>query len=339
MGRFLLHAPNVHVGGGLVLLKYLLSVPYLGRLWASLDLRAAPLLVLPDGADYHFVNPSPLGRLKAEFRLYQTARDDDIVLCFNGMPPLLPVRGRIILFQQNRNLLGLNPLSHFSGRTRIRLTLERLICRIFKKRASEYIVQTPSMQAAVMAWHGGCPVVRVIPFMEMHAIVHAQSPAREHCDFVYVADGEAHKNHRKLIGAWILLAQQGIYPSLGLTLPNRNMALWREIEEQIVEHRLRIVNFGTMPHDEVLGLYGSARALVFPSTTESFGLPLLEAERAGLPIIAAELDYVRDVCQPCQTFDPHSSRSIADAMKRFLNKSADVLKIRTAAEFLDEIQR
>jgi glycosyltransferase involved in cell wall biosynthesis len=175
--------------------------------------------------------------------------------------------------------------------------------------------------------------------MEMHTGGRAHLPAREKCDFIYVADGEAHKNHRKLVDAWILLAHQGIYPSLGLTLPARFTPLWQEIEQLIGEHNLHIVNFGAMPHDEVLDLYGNTLALVFPSTTESFGLPLLEAANAGLPIIAAELDYVRDVCQPCQTFNPHSSRSIADAVKRFLNKPDDVLRIRTAVQFLEEIQR
>ena len=39
---------------------------------------------------------------------------------------------------------------------------------------------------------------------------------------------------------------------------------------------------------------------------ESFGLPLLEASSIDLPIIASESDYVRDVCEPAQTFDPNS---------------------------------
>ena len=337
MGRLLLHAPNVHVGGGFVLLKDILSVPYSGQLWANLDMRASTLLELPAGAEYYFVRPSLVDRVKAEFRLYRTANSDDIVFCFHGMPPLLPARGRVIVFQQNRLYLGLDSLSNFSTRTRIRLACERFVCRLFKKRAAEYIVQTPSMQSEVIAWHGGNPVVRVIPFMKPASVKSAASTAEDPVDFVYVADGEAHKNHRALISAWILLAQEGIYPSLGLTLPDRSMSLWQEFEPKIAMHRLRIVNFGAMSHEAILALYCSAQALVFPSITESFGLPLLEAAQAGLPIIASELDYVRDVCEPCETFNPHSSRSIARAIKRFLNMPGDRLRIRTAAEFLDEI--
>ena len=46
-------------------------------------------------------------------------------------------------------------------------------------------------------------------------------------------------------------------------------------------------------------------ALIFPSYIESFGLPLLEASENKIPIIAPELDYVRDVCNPSETFNPH----------------------------------
>jgi glycosyltransferase involved in cell wall biosynthesis len=338
VGRLLLHAPNVHVGGGLVLLKELLAARDLGALWANLDIRAAEALDLPDGIDCNFVQPSPLGRLLAEIRLKSAARNDDLVLCFHGMPPIFPIRGRVVVFQQNRNYLGLNPLSDFSGRTRIRLALERFICRAFKRHVSEYVVQSPSMKSALVGWHSGSPVVHVIPFMGTAPAAPNYLTAFDPCDFVYVADGEAHKNHSNLLAAWILLAQEQIYPTLGLTLPDRAASLWREFELQAKVHRLRVRNFGVLSHDQVLSLYRSAKALVYPSIGESFGLPLLEATRLALPVIASELDYVRDVCQPVETFDPESPVSIARAIKRFLGIPSAAVRIRSADEFLGELR-
>jgi glycosyltransferase involved in cell wall biosynthesis len=92
-----------------------------------------------------------------------------------------------------------------------------------------------------------------------------------------------------------------------------------------------------MPHEKVLSLYATARAMIFPSTSESFGLPLIEATHAGLPILASELDYVRDVCSPVQTFDPTSAISIARAVKRFLAVAEPVLQIRSPHDFLREL--
>lgn len=339
MGRLLLHAPNVHVGGGLVLLKELLAAENLELAWANLDKRAGAALSLSSKIDCHFVSNSLIGRLSAEFRLKRAARSGDLILCFHGMPPLLSVPGKVIVFQQNRNYLGLSPLSSFSGRTKVRLALERFICKAFKNHVAEYVVQTPSMQSAVKAWHGGDPIVRVIPFMGRLTEETAPSTSGKKFDFIYVADGESHKNHHNLLTAWILLAKEGIFPSLALTLADRYAALRRDVEQANSMYRLNITNLGALSHEQTLNLYHTGKALVFPSTAESFGLPLLEASHIGMPIIASELDFVRDVCEPTQTFDPNSPESIARAVKRLLNIPAKPLVVRSASEFLVELQQ
>jgi glycosyltransferase involved in cell wall biosynthesis len=92
-----------------------------------------------------------------------------------------------------------------------------------------------------------------------------------------------------------------------------------------------------MPPDEVHRLYRCAGALIFPSTAESFGLPLLEAVAAGLPILASESDYVRDIVEPVQTFDPRSAVSIMRAVSRHLGVPAQRRALLDAAGFLSEI--
>jgi glycosyltransferase involved in cell wall biosynthesis len=65
---------------------------------------------------------------------------------------------------------------------------------------------------------------------------------------------------------------------------------------------------------------------------ETFGLPLLEATMLGIPVIAGEVDFVRDVCVPQQTFDPDSPRSIARAVRRFLGNGAEAPAMYLSAE-------
>ena len=67
-----------------------------------------------------------------------------------------------------------------------------------------------------------------------------------------------------------------------------------------------------------------ADTMIFLSLVESFGLPLIEASKLPLHIVASELDYVRDVCVPKENFNPKSSNSIAVAVRRFLKKEARV---------------
>jgi glycosyltransferase involved in cell wall biosynthesis len=100
---------------------------------------------------------------------------------------------------------------------------------------------------------------------------------------------------------------------------------------------LRLINLGSQPHEQIIHLYTQVQALIYPSTFESFGLPLIEARQAGLAILAAELDFVRDVVDPEQVFDPQSHVSIARAVRRFLGEPAQALPLLSAEEFMTRI--
>ena len=59
----------------------------------------------------------------------------------------------------------------------------------------------------------------------------------------------------------------------------------------------RVVFLGKLSYATTLSLYKSAAALLFPSTIETLGLPLIEAASFGLPIIAADVEYAREVLE------------------------------------------
>lgn len=336
-GRLLLYAPNVHAGGGAVLLRSLLDAWPVGtQLVAWLDVRARGSLRLPFNGRINWVEPSVGSRFRAELALATEASCDDRVLCFHGLPPLFRSKGKLIIFQQNRNYLGSIPLRFFSGRTRFRLRFERIVARIFRHRCTSYWVQTPSMAYELQKWFGKEPVnVQVMPFSPTNTTSLRGEIAK--WDLIYVADGEAHKNHRRLVEAMVILAREGLRPSLLLTLPDSNAKLLTWIKQEVAEHGLQILNIGQLPHDDLLTIYGQCRALVFPSLSESLGLPLIEAREIGLPIVAGESDFVRDVCEPVQSFDPNSSVSIARAIRRFLGNAESPVTPVSAAEFLKAV--
>jgi glycosyltransferase involved in cell wall biosynthesis len=101
------------------------------------------------------------------------------------------------------------------------------------------------------------------------------------------------------------------------------------------EYGVKVTNAGGLSHHDVLELYNKSMSGIYPSTFESFGLPLIEMRQAGLPVLASELDYVRDVLDPEQSFDPESSVSIARAVKRFMGKDEQTLPIFNAKQFMD----
>jgi glycosyltransferase involved in cell wall biosynthesis len=187
------------------------------------------------------------------------------------------------------------------------------------------------------------PPPRILPFMQ-ESDVHSSPATTEKelrapvTDFLYIASGEPHKNHLALLEAWQLLANVGVRPSLMLTIDNkRHAGLAAAINHAIAAYDLKIHNIGAIGHETALELYRQARALVYPSVLESFGIPLLEAQRAGLDILAPERDYVRDLLDPVESFDPDSSLSIARAVRRYLGQTEPRYAPVTAADFLQAV--
>lgn len=339
----ILYAPNVGFGGGLVLVREILAANWCRtKVFAFVDERAkrefkdvSPNITLV------WCKSSFSGRLIAEYRLARLSVSGCLILCLHNLPPIFPTNGNVICFVQNAHVVGLIDESKLGLKLRLRCAAERVIARIGKAKISEYIVQTPTMREALISWLGNVsPPVSVMPFLGARPNVLNVSARHggRYWDFLYVSDGARHKNHRRLLQAWALLADDGLFPTLALTLhPARDRLLRKEVETTSRRHSLQISDLGQLPHQDLLQLYNRAGALLFPSLSESFGIPLLEATDAGLPIIAGELDYVRDVCVPIQTFDARSPKSIARAVKRFLGVNTESLDLLSAQVFVQSI--
>ena len=342
--RLVLHAVNLHQGGGKELLTAVLAVvPKSIQIVARLDRRMSVAFTFPENLKVEYVKPSILHRLWAEWQLSRRSLSHDVVLCFGNLPPLFSLPGFVQVFVQNRYLIDNVPLSSFPLKTRVRLLIERIWFSGRFRNSDAFIVQTPSMRRLLVARTKGKVPVHVFPFVADPKHYRRRKPRLDSGEgsrvtFAYVASGEPHKNHRILVEAWCLLASEHLYPSLKLTLDQSifcDLCAW--IDSQVAEHRLNIINEGNLPHQQVVHLFSSVDALMYPSTVESFGLPLIEARQAGLPVLASELDYVRDVIDPEESFDPNSPVSIARAVKRFMFKEEPPLFLQNASDFWGQV--
>ena len=336
--KLFIHATNVHQGGGGALLSALLEVVRCDyQTVALLDSRMVLPANMLENLAVKRVEPSIGQRFSAEWWLMQNVGPQDFVLCFGNLPPLFKLHGHVVVFVQNRYLIDDVNLNGFPFMVRLRLAMERLWLSGKMSNASEFVVQTPSMKTLLEACTMGKIPVRVLPFMATiegyeRKVCSKEMQGDKEFDFLYVASGEPHKNHRQLIEAWCLLAKDGLFPSLRLTLNGKHFAeLCCWMGQKIELCRLNVENMGSLSHEQIKQLYSQAGALIYPSTFESFGLPLIEARQAGLPVLASELDYVRDVLDPEQTFDPESSVSIARAVKRFMGLGEQALPLLDAA--------
>lgn len=347
--KLFIQADNIHSGGGESLLNALMKCNLAKHAIFILDSRK-------DISNFTFIQPIKVikptifKRLFAQLWLWRNLKAHDVLLCFGNLPPLFRIKAKVVVFVQNIYIITDKPLNGFSLKMRIRIGVERFWFRSCCHKVSEFVVQSSSMQVLLKRHLSSLknPIasnlkVQVLPFMNFdpEAYLNAStsgSYSQKRYDFIYPASGEIHKNHQKLIEAFVILSEEGYFPSLVLTLdPNKFPYIVKNINIVNEKYKLNIYNFGFLSHKNLLQLYRNCSQLIFPSLFESFGVPLLEAKKIQLPIIAAELDYVRDFVDPKETFDPNSSLSIARAIKRSLGVIEVPVTPLSADEFLSII--
>jgi glycosyltransferase involved in cell wall biosynthesis len=82
-----------------------------------------------------------------------------------------------------------------------------------------------------------------------------------------------------------------------------------------------IIQAGRLSDEQVLGLFGAATALLFPSRYEGFGLPPLEAMASGCPVLASTAAGVLEICgRAALHFPPDDAAKLAELMSRVLDQ-------------------
>lgn len=144
----------------------------------------------------------------------------------------------------------------------------------------------------------------------------------------YPAQTWPHKNHARLFQALGRLRAGGLRVPL-VCSGQRNEhhpAVLRAAREAGIHDDVLFLGFVTPA--EVEALYHSARALVFPSLFEGWGMPILEALRAQLPVACSNATSLPDlVGDAALVFDPHDEEAIATAIRRLWTDDALAAKL------------
>lgn len=132
------------------------------------------------------------------------------------------------------------------------------------------------------------PTSNIIPYSYTEGFKH----------FVYVALYAPYKGHDTLAIALSKIKKR--FPDLSKSI-KIHLTMTEADSSQFYNFakKLGVLNNfvfeGLLPHDKILSMYRGSNGLLFPSTIETLGLPLIEAASLGTKILVSDLPYAHEV--------------------------------------------
>lgn len=306
-------ATTLQAGGGITIYKQFLShlSKYIGqnKYWIFIN----PMLpkVAIEGVTYiSFPLQSKLKRILFEGKLLQNeivklgVNPDVVVSLQNNGYKKIGGSKQIVYFHQSLPLYPgvYNP---FKRTERTLFNYKHIFPRIVKRtwaKNTQFVVQTPIVKKRFVSYFS-VPMenVRVcFPDIEKVNVIQCKTynweDNKKH--FVFVGDDSKYRNGCTLAKAMGILSKQN--PALAEDIKihvtssaEKAPIMYNEVVKNGVSEYF--VFEGIIKHDILLSYYKAAAALVFPSSIETVGLPLLEAAAFGLPVLAADVDYAHEV--------------------------------------------
>jgi len=143
-----------------------------------------------------------------------------------------------------------------------------------------------------------------------------------------------HKNLETIIKSLPAIISSGLKVKFVTTLSRGRLGdpeIFDRLMKQTRELGLSdvVVSAGYLKHDQMHHLYKKADVFIFPSFTESFGHPLVEAMACGLPVVASDMPVNRELCgEAASYFDTFSKKNCSEILTEVLSNRDKRLAMR-----------
>ena len=141
--------------------------------------------------------------------------------------------------------------------------------------------------------------------------------------FIFISTIIKRKNLATLLTAFDLFKQND---TGGMKLVVVGQRVWWQDELKDaynrMEHKEDVIFIGRAESETLARLLGSAEALVYPSLFEGFGIPIIEAFQAEVPVITSNCTSMPEVAgEAALLVNPTDSRSMSEALGKIVNDS------------------
>ncbi len=227
-------------------------------------------------------------------------------------------------------------IKHRLQRTMYRWSSARADCTVYNSSYIRNLYEqngTPRESRALVVPHG-------LPDRLHAAAAHARSGLgrsglAERRGVLSVSVWSRYKGVEHLVEALTLLRHRsGRVPRLTLVGPWDSPAFRAQIERRItalgLDGAVRVLGF--LSEADLYAEYAKARVFCLPSFTESFGLPALEAQAFGTPVVGSSSTAMAEVCALGGTFcEPGCPAALADHLGRLLSDERRWKRLSAAA--------
>lgn len=260
------------------------------------------------------------------YKYYKTNKDRfDKILCFGNIPPV--IKCKAVVYTYFHQLLFLDLPDNIRGLAALKVKLKTAVLKFLRNNTDYFIVQSAHVKDRfVKKYKFAQEQVLIYPFYpELPSASETITPEKH--SFIYVSGGGEHKNHKLLLQAFEQFFNEYGKGTLTVTLPKEETELIGLIEA-MQAREIPIVNLGFIPREQLSEHYARNAYLVYPSLAESFGLGLIEAIKFGCKVLAADLPYTYQVCQPSYSFNPKQVSEIKDAFAQTLKEELPATLLR-----------
>lgn len=308
----LIDAVYINSGGGKTLLDYFIKI-YLSK---YNHLKFHFLLDRRIEKDYKSLENSLFIRstIYNRYKFYKKNKNlYKIVFCFANIPP--PIKLDSIVYTYFHQAKLLHSFPNIGCKEFFILSLKKFYFFYFKDYTNKFLVQTSYIKRDLQKKYNLKELdIYVLPFYDnSFGETKSSNLIKKRNTFLYVSNAGAHKNHSNLLHAFVRFYLQYNTGILYLTVSEEN-TLIIDLINLYKKSDIPIVNLGTINHLELIEYYKVSEYFIYPSLIESFGLGLIEALQFNCKLIAANLDYTFEVCNPTLVFDPLSIDSIFNTL-------------------------
>ncbi len=256
----------------------------------------------------------------------------DVIFNTSELAPFVTSK-RLILLVRNANVFDKTlPMKQQLNVFRTRNNVMKILAKHCIKKATwvifpsnsmkKYIVEEmPDISSKSSVVHYG---ISDVFFSDKSSISHMNNVLNVSDRYIlYVSSFAPHKNHARLLMAYTKVKKK--CPDIKLVLVGGTYGKQDvkpgelnpegTIREMILKYGIGkdVILTGNLEQECLPSIYRSAELFIFPSLTESFGHPLVEAMASGLPVLASNLGVSREICGDAAIyFDPYNIEDMAE---------------------------